>query len=113
MKKLFATTIMATILLTGCSAAVEPVLPATEVEAPVEYGEPAPEPVVEEIAPVVEEVAPVVEAVAPVVEEVHETAAYFENCSDVKAAGAAPIAFGDPGWDSKFDRDGDGVGCES
>lgn len=106
MKKLFATTIMATILLTGCSAAVEPVLPATEVEAPVEYGEPAPEPVVEEIAPVVE-------AVAPVVEEVHETAAYFENCSDVKAAGAAPIAFGDPGWDSKFDRDGDGVGCES
>ncbi|TFC37028.1 excalibur calcium-binding domain-containing protein, partial [Cryobacterium sp. MDB1-18-1] len=26
--------------------------------------------------------------------------------------GAAPIHPGDPGWQSKFDRDGDGIGCE-
>lgn len=38
---------------------------------------------------------------------------YYENCSAVKAAGAAPIHAGDPGWQSKFDRDNDGIGCES
>ena len=37
----------------------------------------------------------------------------YANCAAVKAAGAAPIRAGDPGWDPKFDRDGDGVGCES
>ncbi|SFT93976.1 Excalibur calcium-binding domain-containing protein [Geodermatophilus amargosae] len=37
----------------------------------------------------------------------------YANCTEVKAAGAAPIHPGDPGWQPKFDRDGDGVGCES
>ena len=37
---------------------------------------------------------------------------YYKNCSAVRAAGAAPIYAGDPGWQSKFDADGDGVGCE-
>lgn len=37
---------------------------------------------------------------------------FYQNCSAVRAAGAAPIRVGDPGWDTKFDRDGDGVGCE-
>lgn len=37
---------------------------------------------------------------------------YYKNCSAVRAAGAAPIYPGDPGWDPKFDRDNDGVGCE-
>ena len=27
--------------------------------------------------------------------------------------GAAPIRPGDPGWEQKFDGDGDGVGCDS
>lgn len=39
-------------------------------------------------------------------------AAYYQNCTEVRAAGAAPIYAGDPGFQSKFDRDGDGVGCE-
>jgi Excalibur calcium-binding domain/Staphylococcal nuclease homologue len=39
-------------------------------------------------------------------------AVYYQNCTAVRAAGAAPIHAGDPGWQSKFDRDGDGVGCE-
>jgi hypothetical protein len=38
---------------------------------------------------------------------------FYQNCTAVKDAGAAPIRAGDPGWDTKFDRDGDGVGCES
>ena len=37
----------------------------------------------------------------------------YANCSAVKAAGAAPIRPGNPGWDPKFDGDGDGVGCTS
>jgi endonuclease YncB( thermonuclease family) len=40
------------------------------------------------------------------------TAVYYKNCTAVRAAGAAPIHAGDPGWQTKFDADGDGVGCE-
>ncbi|MTD15456.1 hypothetical protein GIS00_16090 [Nakamurella sp. YIM 132087] len=39
--------------------------------------------------------------------------AYFSNCSEAKAAGAAPVHRGDPGYSSDLDRDGDGVACES
>lgn len=38
--------------------------------------------------------------------------AYYANCSAVRAAGAAPIMRGEPGYARKLDRDGDGVGCE-
>ncbi len=38
---------------------------------------------------------------------------YFENCDAARAAGAAPVHVGDPGYSSKLDRDGDGVGCEN
>ena len=38
--------------------------------------------------------------------------AYYANCDAVRAAGAAPIYTGDPGYSRKLDRDGDGVGCE-
>lgn len=37
--------------------------------------------------------------------------AYYENCAAVRAAGAAPIRVGDPGYSRKLDRDGDGEGC--
>lgn len=37
---------------------------------------------------------------------------YYANCSEVRAAGADPIREGDPGWSTRFDGDGDGVGCE-
>lgn len=40
------------------------------------------------------------------------TDVYYKNCTAVRAAGAAPIHAGDPGWQTKFDNDGDGVGCE-
>ncbi|CEG23949.1 Chromosome partition protein Smc [Planococcus massiliensis] len=36
----------------------------------------------------------------------------YKNCSAVRAAGAAPIYKGDPGYGSHLDRDGDGIGCE-
>lgn len=37
---------------------------------------------------------------------------YYANCTAVRAAGAAPIRSGDPGYGSHLDRDGDGVACE-
>ncbi len=37
----------------------------------------------------------------------------YGSCSDVRAAGAAPITPTDQGWDASFDRDGDGIGCQS
>ncbi|WGP13774.1 excalibur calcium-binding domain-containing protein [Streptomyces sp. SH5] len=40
------------------------------------------------------------------------TSAYYANCDAVRAAGAAPIRSGQPGYGRHLDRDGDGVGCE-
>lgn len=37
---------------------------------------------------------------------------YYPNCTAVKAAGAAPLYQGQPGYNHKLDRDGDGVACE-
>lgn len=37
---------------------------------------------------------------------------YSANCTEVRAAGAAPIRTGDPGYGRHLDRDGDGVACE-
>lgn len=39
------------------------------------------------------------------------TSVYYANCAAVRAAGAAPIRRGDPGYRSALDRDGDGEGC--
>jgi hypothetical protein len=36
----------------------------------------------------------------------------FRNCAEARAAGAAPVRAGDPGYGRHLDRDGDGVGCE-
>lgn len=36
----------------------------------------------------------------------------FANCAAARAAGAAPVRRGDPGYGPHLDRDGDGVGCE-
>lgn len=36
----------------------------------------------------------------------------FANCAAARAAGAAPVRRGDPGYGSHLDRDNDGIGCE-
>lgn len=40
-------------------------------------------------------------------------ATYYANCAAVRAAGAAPLYAGSPGYSGKLDRDGDGVACEN
>ena len=37
---------------------------------------------------------------------------YYRNCSQARAAGAAPIHYGEPGYAPHLDRDGDGIACE-
>lgn len=37
---------------------------------------------------------------------------YFRNCAAARAAGAAPVRIGQPGYGRHLDRDGDGKGCE-
>lgn len=37
---------------------------------------------------------------------------YYRNCAAARAAGAAPIRYGEPGYAAHLDRDGDGVACE-
>ncbi|MBB4687055.1 thermonuclease family protein [Amycolatopsis jiangsuensis] len=37
---------------------------------------------------------------------------YYKNCAAARAAGAAPLHAGEPGYSRKLDRDGDGVACE-
>ncbi|WP_237054657.1 excalibur calcium-binding domain-containing protein [Marilutibacter chinensis] len=39
-------------------------------------------------------------------------AVHYQNCSAARAAGAAPVHRGDPGYGRHLDRDGDGIGCE-
>jgi hypothetical protein len=85
-------------------------LAPTNLEAPAAQAAPAP---VQQAAPapgLVPAQAPA--PVAPVPAAPVPAAAYYANCAAVRAAGAAPIRAGQPGYSSKLDRDGDGVGCE-
>lgn len=74
--------------------------PKTSTKAPVK---PAPTTQPKPVAPKPQAPKPVVEPPAAV---------YYKNCSAARAAGAAPVRRGQPGYGSHLDRDGDGVGCE-
>lgn len=37
---------------------------------------------------------------------------YYKNCTAARAAGAAPVYEGQPGYGTHLDRDRDGIGCE-
>lgn len=54
--------------------------------------------------------APVVQAPAPAVQA--PAAVSYANCTAARAAGAAPIYAGTPGYGKHLDRDGDGIGCD-
>ncbi|MET4589740.1 excalibur calcium-binding domain-containing protein [Arthrobacter sp. 754] len=47
---------------------------------------------------------------APVVQAPAEV--YYANCTAAKAAGAAPVYAGTPGYGTHLDRDRDGIGCD-
>lgn len=41
-----------------------------------------------------------------------KSSVYYRNCAAARAAEAAPVYRGDPGYSSHLDADGDGIGCE-
>ena len=49
----------------------------------------------------------------PTATRIPQPARTYANCSEVRAAGAAPLYRGDPGYSSRLDRDGDGIACET
>lgn len=49
---------------------------------------------------------------APVQDTTPSQNVSYANCTEARNAGAAPVRRGDPGYSSRLDRDGDGVGCE-
>ncbi len=54
-------------------------------------------------------IAPVPEQPAPVN---NGGGVYYKNCAAVRAAGAAPLYRGQPGYGTHLDSDGDGIACE-
>jgi endonuclease YncB( thermonuclease family) len=77
---------------------------------------PAPTPTPQPPAPVTTKAAPKPPPAPPTTEDApapeQDSAAYYKNCTAAKAAGAAPLHRGEPGYRAALDRDGDGVACE-
>lgn len=84
--------------------------------APAPFMAPAPQP--EADNPPVRQAAPepVVQAPPPppppVAPEPAPRSAYYANCTEAKAAGAAPMYEGSPGYRSALDKDKDGIACD-
>jgi hypothetical protein len=77
-------------------AAEQAAAAAAAKAAPAPYVAPAPPAPAPDVAP-----APAAPA-----------AVYYKNCTAARAAGAAPIYQGSPGYGTHLDRDGDGIGCD-
>lgn len=79
---------------------VPPIAPFAEPERTPEPATVPPPP-----APPAPEPEPTVAPPAP-------SSVYYKNCAAARAAGAAPLYAGEPGYRSGLDRDGDGIACE-
>lgn len=89
----------------------------TSVEATTSTTVDVPNPAVTETRtrtplPTAPEVTTTTPAPVPTVPD-EQGSVYFGSCKQAKAAGAAPLYRGSPGYSSRLDRDGDGVACES
>lgn len=94
------------------AAEVDPVPAAVADPAPGPFADRTPAP---ELAPAVEPVpAPQPDPIAePAPQQVAPpVAAYYANCTEARAAGAAPIFAGEPGYGTHLDRDRDGIACD-
>jgi hypothetical protein len=86
--------------------------PAPRTTAAVPKPAPQPAPKAAVVVPVPVPVP--VPAPAPVpVPAPQPESVYYKNCDAARAAGAAPILRGQPGYAPKLDRDGDGVACDA
>jgi hypothetical protein len=110
---------MATVLGNCAGTLVPTNQPAPGQSAPAAAPPAEPAPAAAQQAPAVvpvpvQQAAPAapVAPVAPAVVAPVPAAAYYANCTAVRAAGAAPIYAGQAGYSTKLDRDGDGIACE-
>ncbi|MGO3325293.1 excalibur calcium-binding domain-containing protein [Gordonia sp. (in: high G+C Gram-positive bacteria)] len=87
---------------TSRAAATTEETTTAETTEPVDVDEPDTTPPVRLVPTTVQEVVPTEDG----------GSTYYANCSAARAAGAAPVHAGDPGYGDHLDRDGDGVGCE-
>ncbi|MDT8910316.1 excalibur calcium-binding domain-containing protein [Amycolatopsis sp. PS_44_ISF1] len=85
-----------------CNGTIDAPTPAPPAP-PATPAPPAAPPVVEETTAPAEEPDPAPDDPAPV---------YYKNCAAAKAAHAAPLHVGEPGYRKALDRDGDGTACE-
>lgn len=92
--------VLGLVLLIGRRSAttVGKVLPHGNVRTPVAPPKPAPKPASKP---------------APKPAPADPPSAYYANCAAARAAGAAPLHRGEPGYRSALDRDGDGTACET
>jgi hypothetical protein len=90
----------------------ERIQPPVPVPAPVPAPAPAPAPASRR-APAPVPVPVPVPAPVPDPAPAPAPEVYYQNCTAAKAAGAAPVLVGQPGYGKHLDRDGDGIGCES
>ncbi len=51
-------------------------------------------------------------AMSPATLEATEKSVYYAGCNEARAAGAAPIYRGSPGYRPEMDGDSDGIACE-
>ncbi|WP_223286032.1 excalibur calcium-binding domain-containing protein [Kocuria atrinae] len=86
-------------------------------EAPAAPAQPTPrepevvEPPISQALPIPAPPAPAPPAPAPPAPPA-QADVYFPRCADARAAGAAPLYAGQPGYRAGLDGDGDGVACE-
>ena len=115
-KKVLAMMCVATMVMgmTACGGektAETPAQQAPAQEAPAQVATEAPAQQAPAQAPAAE--APAQQAPAqPVQQAPAQSSVYYETCADARAAGAAPLHRGEPGYRPGLDKDGDGVACE-
>lgn len=90
----------------------EPTPVPTVIYSPVPAAQPEPEVQAPDVtAPLVDQEQQAAPEAEP--EPEPETGdAYYPNCAAARAAGAAPLYAGEPGYRSGLDRDNDGIACE-
>lgn len=95
------------------SSSPTPSASATPSESPSPTVTPSPVPTTEAPAQAPAAEAPAQQAPAqPVQQAPAQSSVYYESCADARAAGAAPLHRGEPGYRAALDKDGDGVACE-
>ncbi len=103
--------VLAALFLAGCGTNARPQqqipvsVPTSRPPVTTKAAKPTPKPTP----------APTRKAVPPpvkVVPKPQPASVFFKNCAAARAAGAAPLHRGDPGYRSGLDRDGDGTACE-